>query len=82
MSEAGDMVGERVGEAVAVQVVVPSGILSQHLVAAFSVYPSPHLHTPVSTPMEEVITANEVPAPPPQTNLRHTGATTPQLTPA
>ena len=82
MPEAGDMVGERVGEAVVVQVVVPSGVLSQHLVTAFSVYPSPHLHTPVSTPVEEVITANDVPTPPPQTNPLHTGATTPQLAPA
>jgi hypothetical protein len=30
----------------------------------------------------EVITANDVPTPPPQTNPLHTGATTPQLVPA
>ena len=77
------MVGERVGEAVVVQVVVLSGIFSQHVLTAFSLYPSPHLQIPVSVlDHEQYITPNDVPVPPPQINPLHTGACTVHALPA
>ncbi len=79
----GDMVGEAVGDEVVVQTVaLLSETASQHLVATLSVNPSPHLQTPVSTPVEEVTTPSDVPEPPPQINPLHTGATTAQPLPA
>jgi len=78
-----NMVGARVGEAVVVQVVVLSGIFSQHLLTSFSLYPSPHLQMPVSAlDQEQYITPNVVPVPPPQTNPLHTGACTVHALPA